>query len=97
MGVADDEAEAMKAAGLQGGEEGAPVSFSLTEGNADAEDGALAIKADANGAGLIVAYSFISWSTWASRERRVQSRRRGARSERVAQAATRKCQPQTRE
>lgn len=49
MGVADDEGEAVKAAGLEGGKEGAPVDFGLAEGDADAKDGTLAVETDANG------------------------------------------------
>ena len=47
--VADDEAQAMKATGLEGGKEGAPVRFGFAEGDADAEDGAFAIGADPQG------------------------------------------------
>ena len=49
MGVADDEAEAVKATGLQRGKEGAPVGFSLAQGDADAEDRAFPIEVDADG------------------------------------------------
>lgn len=49
VGVTNDEGEAVEAAGLERGEEGAPVGFGLAEGDADAEDGALAIEADADG------------------------------------------------
>ena len=49
MGVTDNEGEAMKAAGLEGGKEGAPVGFSLAQGDADAEDRAFPIEVDADG------------------------------------------------
>ena len=38
MGIADDEAGAAEAAGGDGGEEGAPVDFGLSEGGGDALD-----------------------------------------------------------
>ena len=49
MVVADEELEALQAACLQALEEGAPVDFSLTEGDAEAEDLAFSIEADADG------------------------------------------------
>ena len=49
VGIADDEAGAVEAPGDQRGEEVAPVDFGLAEGDADAEDGAFAIGADADG------------------------------------------------
>jgi len=41
--------ETVKAAGLERGEEGAPMHLGFTESDADAEDGALAIRADPDG------------------------------------------------
>ena len=49
MGITDDEGEAVKTAVLEGVEEGAPVDFGLAQGDADTQDGAFAIKADAHG------------------------------------------------
>ncbi len=49
MGIADDETSAADAAGDDGGEELTSMDFGLAQGGADAEDGAFAIGADANG------------------------------------------------
>ena len=49
MGIADDEGEAVKAARLEGSEEGAPVGFGLAESGADAENRTSAARADADG------------------------------------------------
>ena len=49
MGIADDETDAMEAAGDERGEELAPVDLGLAQGGADAADGAFAIGAAADG------------------------------------------------
>jgi len=49
VGIADDQADAVKAAGLERGEEVAPMDLGLAEGNADTEDRAFAIGADPDG------------------------------------------------
>jgi len=49
MGVADDEGETVETAGLEGGEEVAPVNLGFAESDADAKNGAFAIGADADG------------------------------------------------
>lgn len=49
MGVANDELDAVEAARDERGEEGAPVDFGFTQLDADAEDGAFAVGADAHG------------------------------------------------
>ena len=46
MGITDDELAARQSSGLKAQQELSPVRLGLTEGNADPEDGALAIKAD---------------------------------------------------
>lgn len=47
--VADEEFDAGEAAELEAGEELAPMDLGLAEGDADAEDGAFAVGADAQG------------------------------------------------
>jgi len=47
--VADDEFHAGEATELEAGEELAPMDLGLAEGDADAEDGAFAVGADAEG------------------------------------------------
>ena len=49
MIVADDEADAAQAAGDEAFEEVAPMHFGLAEGHADAQEGAFAVGADAQG------------------------------------------------
>ncbi len=49
MRIADDELHAMQAAFDEGVKELAPMDFGLAQGDADAEDGAFAIGADAEG------------------------------------------------
>ena len=49
MVVADEEFDAGEAAELETGEELAPMDLGLADGDADAEDGALAVGADAHG------------------------------------------------
>lgn len=49
VSVADEEGEAVEAAGLEGGKEGTPVSLGLAQSRADAENGTFSIRADPNG------------------------------------------------
>lgn len=47
--VAGDQLNSMQAALLEAGEEGAPMDFGFAQGGADAQDGAFALGADAQG------------------------------------------------
>ena len=47
--IADRQLDAVQAALLQAAEEGAPMDLGFAQGDADAQDGAFAIRADAQG------------------------------------------------